>query len=116
MRQDDTIDSFKSEVQKEDTFVKSIELFESNGKARSALAGTDSLYSALKDSPSKVYLSVNGMEYEFDRETDSQPQVLLGEPESALFQKCQESNLSKMHSSTISTIMQQVQKNLPAFE
>lgn len=117
VRPNDTIENFRNEISSEDDQIKTVEVFESaDGKARKELKESASLYETLKSSQSRVILSLNGMEYEFDRECKVRPENLFEESKASWFTKCRQANLSKMHSSTIATVLQQVQMNLPSLE
>ena len=118
VRPDENVAKFRDEVNKEDQLVKTVELFEEvpahdgTGSIKTPVPDSESLYTKLLDPDNRLFLHLNGMEYKFDQKGCSHPEEILKD-NSTWYTQCRAANLSKMHSTTLNTIIRQLEKNLP---
>ncbi len=108
-----SVKDFLTEIKEEDNQIETLEIL-AGKKTQQPLAETSILYNELKDRTRPIFLKVNGdMMYRFDSDkTDATQKIDLKE-KSKYFQQCKDANLSNIQSSTISTILKQIETNLP---
>ena len=118
VKPDENVAKFRDEVNKEDELVKTVELYEEvlahdgTASVKTPVPDSVSLYSKLLDPRNRLFLHLNGMEYKFDQKESIHPEEILKD-NSPWYAQCRAANLSKMHSTTLNTIIRQLEKNLP---
>ena len=107
----DTVSNFVEAVCNEDSKVKSLEILSGPDSAPKAVKKTLPLYKVLNDRDTPVYLRLNNMLYQFANARVGEDKVDLTE-QSQWFNQCKQAGLANMHSTTIATILRQVENNI----
>ena len=110
----DKVEDFVSQVKTEDPQVKSVEVL-SGGALTKPIEGQKYIYTALQDRTQPKFLKVNDMIYKFDSEKTGLHRLDLTE-DSPWFATCKKQGLTNIQSSTIATILKQVERNLPSVD
>lgn len=91
--------------------VSKLEVLTGQGAKPTQLKPNDVLYEVLQDRSKPMYLRLNDMMYEFETQRAGANTVDLAE-KSTWFSQCEKLGLTNVHSSTLATIIGQMESNL----
>ena len=123
---EDSIDEFCAKVKAEDPMINTLEVLKGKSSKIEVCDGQESLFESLKGSKKPMYLRLNDILYRFGNPED-ESKIVSGtattktnseigsfdlKETSPLFNQCKKLGLSNYQSSTIATLMRQVEMNL----
>ena len=91
----------------------SVEVLENDGTTQEVAPTDKVMYEMLQDPTRQTFLKINSSLYKFDEAHIEGREKLDLVEKNSFFQMCQQAGLSNIQASTVSTILKQVQSNLP---
>ena len=106
-----TVQDFIKEVQGEDSNINSLEIMTGSSTNPKPATANENLYKVLQDPYTSHFLKLNNMMYSFGDKSLRKDTISLKET-STWFTQCQKAGLPDLHSSTVATLLKNIETNL----